>query len=103
VESRLRLSAPGNDGAEDAGRSIRRRPRLARQSGERGGEQPLDCGPESTPMTDELNESLFDAATKVVKALKPLPDDEARRRVIRAAAILLQVNLDAVGLQEIER
>jgi len=54
-------------------------------------------------MTDELNESLFDAATKVVKALKPLPDDEARRRVIRAAAILLQVNLDAVGLQEIER
>ncbi len=52
---------------------------------------------------DELPPSLFMAASQVLKALKPLPDDEARRRVIRAAAILLEVDLAAVGLREIER
>jgi hypothetical protein len=52
---------------------------------------------------DDLPPSLFMAASQVLKALKPLPDDDARRRVIRAAAILLEVDLGAVGLREIER
>jgi hypothetical protein len=52
---------------------------------------------------DDLPPSLFLAASQVLKALKPLPDDDARRRVIRAAAILLQLDLDAVGLREITR
>jgi hypothetical protein len=55
-------------------------------------------------MTDDvLAPPLFDVALKVMRALKPLPDADARRRVIRAAALLLNVELETVGLREIDR
>ena len=50
----------------------------------------------------ERAEECFKVAVQVVDALKPLPDHGARVRVLRAAAILLGVDLAAVGLREID-
>jgi len=52
-------------------------------------------------MNDETELHLFHVAQKVLAALRPLPDDDARRRVIQAAAILLDIDLTAVPLRTI--
>jgi len=36
--------------------------------------------------------ALYNAQVKVAKALEKLPDDETRRRVLRAVAILLKLD-----------
>ena len=54
-------------------------------------------------MTDADESNLYPVAMSVLRILKPLPDNATRLRVIRAAALLLNVDLEAVGLRENER